>query len=501
LIRIPVVLNLLAVLLMIFAAAMLLPLGISLVLGDHAELVHAEALYFTGLTGGLLWILTRRAKSELQTRDGFVFVVLVWTVLPAFATLPLLGYVHGLGFTDAYFEAMSGLTATGATVLSSLDALPTSLHIWRALLQWFGGMGVIVLAVAVLPLLGIGGRQILRAETPGPMKEKQLTPRIAQTAKGLWYVYVLLTVLCMAGYYAAGMQPVDAFIHAFSTVSLGGFSSHDASFAYFQSPAVESVAIFFMLAAAINFGTHFIALRRLTLRPYLGDPELRACLMVIAASVLLVSGFLFLHGVGRDHHRLRDGRLQRLATVRAAVHGLAVRLLHQLAVGRRRHQDDAGAGAVPDGVSRARPHGASAGADAGEARRAGGGEPHHLRGAGLHAGLRRDADRDHHAAGRDRGRFPHRFLRRVRLRQQPGPGAGLRRSRRELCAVQRFPDLDLHSGDAAWPPGADHGVRGAYAGVLAEMTASAKASQPRMKARPPTGVTMPRVLGAPSASA
>ncbi len=299
-IRIAVVVNLLAVLLMIFAAAMLLPLGISLVLGDHAELVHAEAIYFTGLTGGLLWLLTRRAKSELQTRDGFVFVVLVWTVLPAFATLPLLGYLHTLTFTDAYFEAMSGLTATGATVLSSLDAMPTSLHLWRCLLQWFGGMGVIVLAVAVLPLLGIGGRQILRAETPGPMKERQLTPRIAQTAKGLWFVYVLLTALCVIGYYLAGMQPADAFIHAFSTVSLGGFSSHDASFAYFQSSAVEAVAIVFMLIAGINFGTHFIALRRLTPAPYFTDPEMRAFLSVIAGSVLLVSGFLFLHGAYED---------------------------------------------------------------------------------------------------------------------------------------------------------------------------------------------------------
>ena len=299
-IRIAVVANLLAVVLMIFATSMLLPLGISLLLGDRAAVVHAEALFFTGLSGALLWLLTRHAKSELQTRDGFFFVVLVWTVLPAFATLPLLGYLHGLSFTDAYFEAMSGLTATGATVLTSLDGLPTSLHVWRSLLQWFGGMGIIVLAVAVLPLLGIGGRQILRAETPGPMKEKQLTPRIAQTAKGLWYVYVLLTALCAVGYYLAGMEAADAFIHAFSTVSLGGFSSHDASFAYFRSSAVEAVAIVFMLAAGINFGTHFVALRRFTAAPYLADPELRAFLLVIAASVVLVGAFLFLHGAYQD---------------------------------------------------------------------------------------------------------------------------------------------------------------------------------------------------------
>jgi trk system potassium uptake protein TrkH len=299
-IRIAVVVNLLAVLLMIFAVSMVLPLGMSLLLGDRAELVHVEGLYFTGLTGALLWMLTRHARSELQTRDGFIFVVLVWTVLPAFATLPLLGYLHGLSFTDAYFEAMSGLTATGATILTSLDGLPASLHVWRSLLQWFGGMGIIVLAVAILPLLGIGGRQILRAETPGPMKEKQLTPRIAQTAKGLWLVYVLLTVFCVAGFYLAGMTPADAFIHAFSTVSLGGFSSHDASFAYFQSPAIEGVAIAFMLVAGINFGTHFVALRRFSWRPYLADAEMWAFLLVITVSVALVSGFLFLHGAYED---------------------------------------------------------------------------------------------------------------------------------------------------------------------------------------------------------
>lgn len=300
-IRIAVVTNLLAVVMMIFAASMLLPLGVSLVLVDRAELVHAEALFFTGLSGALLWILTRRARSQLQTRDGFMFVFLVWTVLPAFATIPLIGYLPGLSFTDAYFEAMSGLTATGATVLSQLDAMPTSLHVWRTELQWFGGMGVIVLAVAVLPLLGVGGRQVLRAETPGPMKERQLTPRIAQTAKGLWYVYALLTALAAIGYYLAGMDAADSLIHAFSTVSLGGFSSHDASFAHFQSLAVEAVAIAFMLAAGINFGSHFLALTRLTVSPYGADPELRTFLGIVAAAVVLVSGFLFLHGAYTDY--------------------------------------------------------------------------------------------------------------------------------------------------------------------------------------------------------
>ncbi|MGQ0544676.1 MAG: TrkH family potassium uptake protein [Betaproteobacteria bacterium] len=295
--RLPVVLNLVSVVTMIFAVTMLLPLGVSLALRDRGELAHAEAIFFTLLSGALVWMLTRRAPRDLHTRDGFLFVTLVWTVLPAFATLPLLIYLPGLSFTDAYFEAMSGLTATGATVLSGLDALPPSLNLWRTQLQWLGGMGVIVLAVAVLPLLGVGGRQVLKAETPGPMKEKQLTPRIAQTAKGLWYVYALLTALCAGGYAWAGMDGVDALTHAFSTVSLGGYSSHDASFAHFNSPAVELVAIVFMLAAGINFGTHFLAVRGASLRPYAADPEMRAFLGAVCAGVLLVAAYLVLRGV------------------------------------------------------------------------------------------------------------------------------------------------------------------------------------------------------------
>jgi len=295
--RFAVVVNLVSVVTIIFGVTMLLPLAVSLALGDRGELAHAEAIFFTVLAGGLAWMLTRRGPRELHTRDGFLFVTLVWTVLPAFATLPLLIYLPGLSFTDAYFEAMSGLTATGATVLSGLDALPPSLNLWRAQLQWLGGMGVIVLAVAVLPLLGVGGRQVLKAETPGPMKEKQLTPRIAQTAKGLWYVYALLTALCAAGYAWAGMDWIEALTHAFSTVSLGGYSSHDASFAHFNSPAIELVAIVFMLVAGVNFGTHFLAVRGVSLRPYAADPEMRAFLGVACAGVLLVAGYLVLHGI------------------------------------------------------------------------------------------------------------------------------------------------------------------------------------------------------------
>lgn len=294
------VLNLLAAVVTIFAAAMLVPLSTSLVLADGAAPAHGRALLVTALTGVALWFLTRRRRHELQPRDGFMFVALVWTVLPAYAALPLLEVIPGLAVTDAYFETMSALTATGATVLAELDKLPPSVNLWRCMLQWLGGMGVIVLAVAVLPLLGVGGRQLLKAETPGPMKEQQLTPRIASTAKGLWLVYVVLTVLCAGGYALAGMSPLDALMHSFTTVSLGGFSSYDASLGHWNSIAVECCAVIFMLLAGVNFGTHFLALRRTTLSPYRFDPEARAFVTVTLGSVAMLAGYLYLVGLYED---------------------------------------------------------------------------------------------------------------------------------------------------------------------------------------------------------
>ena len=298
--RLGTILNLLAAVVMLFAVAMLVPLGVSLWYRDGAEDAYDLAIVVTALAGGACWMLTRQGRMDLRTRDGFVFVALVWTVLPAFAALPLIAHLPNLSLTDAYFESMSGLTATGATVLSGLDGLPPSINVWRCMLQWLGGMGVIVLVVAVLPLLGVGGRQLLKAETPGPMKDQQLTPRIASTAKGLWLVYVLLTVLCALAYYWAGMSVLDAIMHAFTTISLGGFSSHDLSIGYWASPAVEACAILFMVVAGVNFGTHFLALRRRSLRSYAMDSEARAFVAVLLASVALHAGYLFLQGVYED---------------------------------------------------------------------------------------------------------------------------------------------------------------------------------------------------------
>jgi trk system potassium uptake protein TrkH len=282
----------LSLVLLLFAASMLVPLAFSWGYADGAQAAYAKAMGITLLAGAVLWAATYRAGRELQVRDGFLLVALVWTVLPAFATLPLMLQLRELSFTDAYFEAVSGLTASGATVLSGLDRLPPSLNIWRGFMIWLGGMGVIVLAVAILPLLGVGGSQLFKAETPTPMKDTKLTPRIAETAKGLWLVYFGLTAACALAYRWAGMNWLDAVMHAFTTMGLGGFSTHDAGFAHWNSPKVEAVAIVFMLLAAINFATHFLAWHRRSLRAYRVDPEAKVFVGVVAVSALGVAAYL-----------------------------------------------------------------------------------------------------------------------------------------------------------------------------------------------------------------
>lgn len=270
-----------------------LPIGVSLALDDGAAPALAISMVFNFAVGALIWLLTRHHKRELSLREGILLVVSVWTGGALFAAIPLLLAIPSLSFTDAYFEAVSGLTATGATVLAGLEYLPPSINLWRAELQWLGGMGVIVLVVAVLPMLGVGGRQISKAEIPGPMKNDQLTPRITQTAKGLWLIYAGLTLACAGAYHLAGMAPLDALIHSFTTMSLGGFSSYDASFAHFNSAALEAVAIAFMVIAGINFATHFLVLRTRSLSPYIHDTEARYFVLVIAVSIIGISGLLY----------------------------------------------------------------------------------------------------------------------------------------------------------------------------------------------------------------
>jgi trk system potassium uptake protein TrkH len=293
------VIRVFGVLLMGFAVAMLVPLIVSWLTNDGAHSAYDEAFLLTFGTGLGLWWAARHEKRDLKVRDGFLMVVMVWTLLPAFAGLPLILQLN-VSFTDAYFEAVSGLTTTGATVLPNLDKLPMSINLWRGLMVWLGGMGLMVLAVAILPLLGIGGRQMFKAEAPGPMKDSQLTPRMTETAKGLWVVYAAITVACILSLKWAGMDWFDAVMHSFSTMGLGGFSSHDASFGHWNSPAIEAVTIFFMLLAGINFATHFLAVHGRSLDVYRHDPEVGWYLAVVVGSVFGIAIYLFALGVYPD---------------------------------------------------------------------------------------------------------------------------------------------------------------------------------------------------------
>jgi trk system potassium uptake protein len=283
--------------LMLFALTMLVPLGFSFFADDGAIWAYDGAIAISFLTGAVLFFgLRKRHRRELQARDGFLLVALVWAVLPAFGALPLLFSLPGLSFTDAYFEAMSGLTTTGATVLTGLEKLPLSINVWRCFMVLLGGMGIIVLAVAILPLLGVGGSQLFKAETPGPMKDAKLTPRVAETARGLWMVYFFLATLCFFAYAAAGMGWADAFMHMCSTMGLGGFSSYDASFAHFNSPAIEAVAIFFMVASGMSIALYFLCWQRRSPKPWLMDTEARIFLGLVVGAVVFVALFLSAHG-------------------------------------------------------------------------------------------------------------------------------------------------------------------------------------------------------------
>lgn len=290
------VLNVLSVVTLVFALAMAVPLAVSYALNDGALAAFGQGMAVTALAGLAARALTRGRRRELQVRDGFLLAALGWSLLPAFGAVPLMAYLPEISFTDAYFESVSGLTTTGATVLNGLDRLAPSINLWRCQLQWMGGMGILVLAVAILPMLGVGGAQIFKAETPGPMKDAKLTPRIAETAKGLWGIYTLLTALCMLAYGLVGMDWLDAVMHAFTTVSLGGYSSHDASFAHWNSLAVEAVAMIFMIVGGMNFATHFIALRKGSLRAYANDPEVVPFLAVLAVAVPAIALFLWMSG-------------------------------------------------------------------------------------------------------------------------------------------------------------------------------------------------------------
>ncbi|MEM9304556.1 MAG: TrkH family potassium uptake protein [Pseudomonadota bacterium] len=275
-------------LIVLSSLTMLPPAAVSLFYQDGSAAAFLEGFALLAVLGTVLWWPVRKHRYDLRIRDGFIVVVACWFVLGLSGAVPLLMSPDPtMSVTDAVFESISALTTTGATVLQGIDFLPPAIQFYRQMLQWLGGMGIVVLAVAVLPMLRIGGMQLYRAETPGPMKDNKLTPRITETAKALWYLYLGLTVVCAAAYWLAGMSFFDAICHAFSTIAIGGFSTHDQSIGFFNNPAIELIAVFFMIVAGVNFALHFMAWRRATMAPYMADPELKAYLWILLVGVVV----------------------------------------------------------------------------------------------------------------------------------------------------------------------------------------------------------------------
>jgi trk system potassium uptake protein TrkH len=290
-----IIFRVLGLLLMLFSLTLLPPVLISIIYDDQAIRAFIFSFGITFLIGFLIWLPVYNNRQELRTRDGFLITALFWAVLGLAGSLPLiLASSTQLSVVDAVFESLSGLTTTGATVIVGLDYLPESILFYRQQLQWLGGIGIIVIAVAILPMLGIGGMQLYRAETPGPVKDSKLTPRITQTAKVLFFIYVSLTIACAVSYWLAGMSLFDAVGHAFSTVAIGGFSTHDASIGYFDSPAIMIIGIIFMILSGINFALHFVSWRVQKFSHYFQDPECQFyfwCLLLGTAVTVLYLHF------------------------------------------------------------------------------------------------------------------------------------------------------------------------------------------------------------------
>lgn len=303
--QIKTILRLIGLLLMMFSLSMLTPLLINFIFHEHFWQPFVIAFACTFLTGGLLNLVFRKQHQELKTRDGFLIVVLFWIVLCFFASLPFIFAIshHSHSVTDALFESVSGFTTTGASIINHLEKLPHAILFYRQQLQFLGGMGIVVLAVAILPMLGVGGMQLYRAETPGPMKDSKLTPRIAQTAKALWSIYLLLTLVCMLCYWLAGMDWFDALGESFATVSTGGFSMHNDSFAFYKNDVIELIACFFMLMGGTNFALHFMMFKKKSLRHYWQDEEFRSYVayMIILIGIVTCSLLAYSFFTARHH--------------------------------------------------------------------------------------------------------------------------------------------------------------------------------------------------------
>ena len=354
-------------LVILFSGTMFIPGPVALIYRDGAGRAFSQT-FFVALTIGLmLWWPNRKQKHELKPREGFLIVVLFWTVLGSVGALPFLFSERpNLSLTDAFFESFSGLTTTGATTLVGLDSLPKAILFYRQMLQWMGGMGIIVLAVAILPILGVGGMQLYRAEMPGPLKDNKMRPRIAETAKTLWLIYVLLTVACALALWGLGCR-CSTPLATVSTIAIGGFSTHDASIGYYASPTINTIIAVFLLISGCNYGLHFALLSGRSLKVYGRDPEFRmfifvqltlvvVCTLVLWGHGVYKSGMetlnqAFFRGIDGDHGRFYDRQHRQVAAVSAyvvAVLGVHRRLRR---LDRRWPEGDSYPASVPAGLA------------------------------------------------------------------------------------------------------------------------------------------------------
>ena len=313
--QLSIVAKTLGLLLMVFSLAQVPPVLVDLIYSEGEYLTFVFSFILTVFGGLVLWWPFRAIKKSFRLREGVLIVVSFWIVLSLFGTLPFLitESISNLSFSNAFFESMSGLTTTGATVLSQLDELPKSILFYRQQLQWLGGMGIIVLAVAVLPLLGVGGMELYHAESSGIAKDR-LTPKLRNTAIALWKIYLSLTVLCALAYFFSGMSIFDAISHSFSTVAIGGFSTHDGSIGYFNSIPIEMIAMFFMFLAGINFSLHFVAWNNRSLVDYIKDSEFKTYAMVLlSASAIVVIALSLNSEYGSTSETIRHSLFQTIS--------------------------------------------------------------------------------------------------------------------------------------------------------------------------------------------
>lgn len=322
--RFAIVSRILGLLLMLFSITLIPPIFVSLLYHDTALSAFLTSFFVLFFIGVAVWFPVHNSKQDLRTRDGFIVTALFWAVLGLAGALPfILVESASLSIVDAVFESLSGLTTTGATVITGLDTLPKSLLYYRQQLQWLGGIGLVVIAVAILPMLGIGGMQLYRAETPGPVKDSKLTPRITQTAKALFFLYTGLTIVCGFSYWLAGMTPFDAIGHAFSTVAIGGFSTHDTSMAFFDNPTILIIAMVFMVLSGINFALHFVAWRSLSVRQYFTDPEVKFYLSCILIGTLVTVCYLYISKVYDFSGSLINGSFELISILTTTGFGVA----------------------------------------------------------------------------------------------------------------------------------------------------------------------------------